>query len=396
MNTHYFKVMGIFVLLLTAVLSPTVATTYKLVKVTSVEAGKMYVFEQGFKNASRVMNNNFYLNGLNTTSTYNTTGLSGEESYVWTLESSGNAFKMKNKHEEKYLKYSGTSTNLEWASNFSGASSWTFTYITETSNDYFVIELVASQKRFLGFYEQTKTGYLSEYVYRAYTWNTAYPERDALTPYFINVYQLVEETSEDVTVSTAGMATYVSDNDLDYSNVEGLKAYKAKVSGNDITFTAVGQVPAGEGVLLKATTTLESNTVYTIPFATASVTAWAADDNDFIRGTGAAVPSYSEEGSYYNYILNKKGGVVGFYKAAGQTVAANRAYLRTTAAPSTSANAMSFSFEEGTTGIKEEGIAKRDNQFADAEWYDLQGRKLSNIPTVAGLYIVNGKKVVVK
>ena len=393
MNRHYFKVMGIFVMLLTAVLSPTVATTYKLVKVTSVEAGKMYVFEQGFKNASRVMNNNFYLNGLNTTSTYNTTGLSGEESYVWTLESSGNAFKMKNKHEEKYLKYSGTSTNLEWASNISNASSWTFTYKTEPTNDYFVIELVADTKRFLGFYEQKKNN-VTEYVYRAYTWNTVYPERDALTPYFITVYQLVE--TEDVTVSTAGMATYVSDNDLDYSSVEGLKAYKAKVNGNDITFTAVDQVPAGEGVLLKATTTLGSNTVYTIPVATTNVTVWAADDNDFIRGKGAAVPSYSEEGSYYNYILNKKGGVVGFYKAAGQTVAANRAYLRTTAAPSTSANAMSFSFEESTTGIKEDGIVKRDNQFADAEWYDLQGRKLSNIPTVAGLYIVNGKKVVVK
>ena len=158
----------------------------------------------------------------------------------------------------------------------------------------------------------------------------------------------------------------------------------------------MGQVPAGEGVLLKATTTLTESTVYTIPVATTSVTAWAEADNDFIRGTGEAVPSYSTEGGYYNYILNKKNGVVGFYKAADRTVAANKAYLRTTSAPSASAGAMSFSFEEGTTGIKEDGIVKRENWTADAEWYDLQGRKLSNIPTVSGLYIVNGKKVVIK
>ena len=387
MNRHYFKVMGIIVLLLTAVLSQTVATTYKLVKVTSVEAGKMYVFEQ----SGRVMNNTFGVSqnsssgALNSIDTYKTKNLDGTESYVWTLESADGGFLIKNNEKGTYLSYAWNSTDV-CLNNKNNASKWTFTYKKEDNKDYFVIELVATTKRFLG-YKQT-----TEYVYRAYTWNTAYPERDALTPYFINVYQLVE--TEDVTVTTAGMATYVSNNNLDYSGVEGLKAYKAKVNGNDVTFTAVGQVPAGEGVLLKATTTLESNTVYTIPVATTSVSAWSTDDNDFIRGTGAAVPTQS--GGYYNYILNKNNEIVGFYKAAGQTVATNRAYLRTTSAPSASAGAMSFSFEEGTTGIKEDGMVKRENWAADAEWYDLHGRKLSKKPTVSGLYIVNGKKVVVK
>lgn len=388
MNRHYFKVMGIIVLLLIAVLSPTVATTYKLVKVTSVEAGKMYVFEQTLNDESRVMDNQTVSSGIGSTSSYVSTGLLGNETYVWTLVAEGNSYIMKNNNNNKSIHLKkNTETSLELTDT---GTPWVFTfqndgtvYITYSYTDN------GPKTRFLAYAGSTAT----TNFYRAYIDSQS---NLSSSPHQINVYQLVEETSENVTVTTAGMATYVSDNDLDYSGVEGLKAYKAKVNGNDVTFTAVGQVPAGEGVLLKATTTLESNTVYTIPFATASVTAWAADDNDFIRGMGAAVPSYSEEGSYYNYILNKNGGVVGFYRAAGQTVAANRAYLRTTAAPSTSANAMSFSFEESTTGIKEEGIAKRDNQFADAEWYDLQGRKLSNIPTVSGLYIVNGKKVVIK
>ena len=79
MNRHYFKVMGIIVLLLTAVLSPTVATTYKLVKVTSVEADKMYVFEQ----SGSVMNNTINSkNALETTSCA-TTGLTGDETKNW-------------------------------------------------------------------------------------------------------------------------------------------------------------------------------------------------------------------------------------------------------------------------------------------------------------------------
>ena len=387
MNRHYFKVMGIIVLLLTAVLSPTVATTYKLVKVTSVEAGKKYVFEQSFNGALRVMNNELFVNGLTTTRTYNKTGLLGNETYIWKLEEADEGFLMKNLSENMYLNYD-SGTALKWETAKNKASKWTILYSTEGTQSFFIIEEVTSH-RFLGFYIQSKDN-TTRNVYRAYV----HGEKDYTTPYYINVYKLVEETSEDVTVTTAGMATYVSNNNLDYSGVEGLKAYKAKVNGNDVTFTAVGQVPAGEGVLLKATTTLESNTVYTIPFATTSVTAWSADDNDFIRGTGAAVPTQS--GGYYNYILNKNNEIVGFYKAAGQTVATNRAYLRTTAAPSASAGAMSFSFEEGTTGIKEDGMVKGENWAADAEWYDLQGRKLSNIPTVSGLYIVNGKKVVIK
>ena len=72
-------------LLLIATLNSAVATTYKLVKVTSVEAGKMYVFEQD----GRVMNNTTSDDGIFTTDSYRTTGLNGGETYIWTLESSG-------------------------------------------------------------------------------------------------------------------------------------------------------------------------------------------------------------------------------------------------------------------------------------------------------------------
>lgn len=179
--------------------------------------------------------------------------------------------------------------------------------------------------------------------------------------------------SETVAVSNAGFATYASDFGLDFSGLD-VKAYKATVSGTTITFGKVTEVPAGEGVLLQGEGTFE------VPVK--SVDAWAADDNAFVRGTGAAVATGDGP---YNYILNKVNGVVGFYKANGQTVAKNRAYLQST----TAAARISLNFDEETTGISE--VAKSD---VSNKVFDLQGRHIAQ-PT-KGLYIMNGRKVLVK
>ncbi len=48
-----------------------------------------------------------------------------------------------------------------------------------------------------------------------------------------------------------------------------------------------------------------------------------------------------------------------------------------------------------TTGVSEE-LRVKSEKFATATWYDLNGRKLQKAPTTKGLYILNGKKVVVK
>jgi hypothetical protein len=38
----------------------------------------------------------------------------------------------------------------------------------------------------------------------------------------------------------------------------------------------------------------------------------------------------------------------------------------------------------------------RWNQSTDQTWYDLSGRQLKRLPTKKGLYILNGKKTVIK
>jgi len=189
-----------------------------------------------------------------------------------------------------------------------------------------------------------------------------------------------------VTVSDAGMATYVNnDYDLDFSATE-IKAYKAKVTAKGVcTLTEVANVPAGTPVLLVK----DGGKTEDIPVMTGAA---AVSDNDLVAGTGAAVAT--TDGEYTNMILNNIGGQVGFYFAAGQTVAANRAYLHfaSTLAPDAvgSGSRMTMVFgDDMTTGINAVESAKTIDGI-----YNLAGQRVAQ-PT-RGLYIMNGKKFVVK
>ena len=358
------------IMLLTAGASSSWGQTYKLVKVTSqdeIVSGGLYVFEQrGYVMSNSVTSDN----GLNTLSEYESTGLGGKEKYIWTLENSNsaNCYYMKNISVNKYLKNTG-SGNAKVYLEASASIAWKF---TKQENETFLIQNPSNENRILSYPRS------DFFFYKAYTSAEEYLRS-------IVVYRLAPDTPEAVTVTTAGLATYVSTSALDYSNVEGLKAYKAKVNGNDVTLTRVDQVPAGEGVLLRATNTLTENTTFDIPVAS-TVTSWAASDNDFIPGTGESVAT--QNGSNYNYILNKVNGVVGFYKAAGNTVATNRAYLSTTETPG--ARGMVMTFDDDATSIV---CLEPFDHSQETVVYDLQGRRI-NGDVKKGLYIVNGKKVI--
>jgi hypothetical protein len=61
----------------------------------------------------------------------------------------------------------------------------------------------------------------------------------------------------------------------------------------------------------------------------------------------------------------------------------------------TSLSIKSFCLDFGNdvvTGI----VEVADEKPADGIWYDLNGRKLDGVPTQPGVYVVNGKKVVIR
>lgn len=180
-----------------------------------------------------------------------------------------------------------------------------------------------------------------------------------------------------VTANAYGYQTFASDSPLDFS-ATSTKAYIATgESAGKVTMTKVTKVPAGTGVLLQC------DADETIP-----VLSGDADDvsaNKFVRGTGAAVA----KGTTTNrYVLGVDGSSVAFYQinATSATVSTSQAYLEI---PATAAR-LTISLEDETTGLK-----TIDNELTiDNVVYDLQGRRVAQ-PT-KGLYIVNGKKVIVK
>ena len=191
-------------------------------------------------------------------------------------------------------------------------------------------------------------------------------------------------TTESVPVNDKGTGTYVTTNALNFSGITDVKAYVATAQdGSNVTFTRVeGAVPAKTPLLVKGKTT-------DVPVAES---ADVIENNLLVAGNGDAVTS--EAGGKFNFILNYLNGAVGFYHAAGMTVAANRAYLSLSdnPFPSTKSGAkLNAIFSDGeTTGINNVNVNDNDNE--SNKIFNLAGQQMKG--AVKGIYIKNGKKFV--
>lgn len=102
------------------------------------------------------------------------------------------------------------------------------------------------------------------------------------------------------------------------------------------------------------------------------------------------------DATYYNYIMVADGGSNALFKhtSGSGDLAANKAFLRTTTnvtPPAASAPGFTLDFGTGTTGITE--IEKSVNAGNEAV-FNLNGQRVAQ--PKKGLYIVNGKKVIIK
>ena len=95
-----------------------------------------------------------------------------------------------------------------------------------------------------------------------------------------------------------------------------------------------------------------------------------------------------------NFILaNGKYGIDWYTLSEAGAIGANKAYLSLpTASLGSNAAGFTWVYDGETTGIR----PTPGPSLYGGEWYDLSGRKLDGKPTQKGLYIHNGKKVVVK
>ena len=196
----------------------------------------------------------------------------------------------------------------------------------------------------------------------------------------------VEEDVDEITIKDIGKTTWCSEYDLDFTNVEGIKAYTA--TGYDdidktIWLTRVMKVPAGTGILVKG----DAGT-YKIPH----VNVRAYYTNMLVGNVGEAIKIEETDGDKTNYYLSGKDGT--FVSVNGNAnIGKNKAYLQlpTSVFSGTRSIGISYDDEDGTTGINVQ--SSKFNVQSDA-YYTLQGQRVVN--PGKGLYIKNGKKVVIK
>ena len=203
----------------------------------------------------------------------------------------------------------------------------------------------------------------------------------------------VAGATQTVTVGASGKASYAAPVDLDFTNVEGLKAFSA---------TGYDKSSKGEGVLLKG-----DAKDYQIP----STSVQSSYMNMFVGNTSGVkkqVQETSEDGSQTNFYLNGDGSFVSVNGYVN--ISNNKCYLELptsmVAVASTRGAETNYILEEpeiikmpvfrsigndgdGTTGINVQSSMQSDNAY-----YTLQGQRVEK--PGKGLYIKNGKKVVIK
>ncbi len=196
------------------------------------------------------------------------------------------------------------------------------------------------------------------------------------------------EESKEVSIGSTGYATFSGA--IDYAvDPEECEAFVASsFAGGVITISKIanGIIPANTGVLLKG-----AKGTYTL---TAQAAAATVGTNLFKANVTAAVLPQTDGGGNTNFILVPDGaGSVKFAKPNGTgSLAANKAYLQVPTGD-LSGHELTISFADSeTTGI---GNLTPGLSQGEGVCFDLQGRKLSGKPT-KGLYIVNGKKVIIK
>ena len=183
---------------------------------------------------------------------------------------------------------------------------------------------------------------------------------------------------EYATITSTGWATLYTPYALDFSGVAGLTAYTAVVADNKVTLTEVTDVPAGTGVVLKG----DADT-YNIPVAASSATA-----KGDLLGSATDATAFDAYADNTLYMLKKVGEKAQFVPVTAGSIAAGKAYLKIAAA---TARNLDVTFADEATGIS---AALMNKETMNNEVYNLKGQRVA--APMKGLYIVNGKKMVIK
>ena len=175
---------------------------------------------------------------------------------------------------------------------------------------------------------------------------------------------------------------------------ENACAYTATYGGSQLTLHKLGkEIPKNTAVIIVA-----DNDVVSMTAAT------ALDDfsgtNDLLGvDDDTPISILDEFGTFYVLGMTTVGGDqhFGFHRYTGTDMAAHKAFIFVASSPSQAARSLTMVFDEAS-GIES---AEADSSLFTlhsslSSWFTLDGRRLQAKPTAPGIYVNNGKKVVIK
>ena len=173
---------------------------------------------------------------------------------------------------------------------------------------------------------------------------------------------------------TQTVSTYYNSNE-DFNLPEGYVAYIITgINGNSVTTQRVSYIPKGVAVLVEKGQSSESPNDAT-PYPSTLP----------LKGTQEPVDVTSITGGTVYVLYNGE-----FVKSTSGTIPAHRCYLLVATNVASGTRSFSIDHGDGTTALRE----VKGEKWADGEWYTLQGQRIAK--PAKGLYILNGKKVVIK
>lgn len=199
------------------------------------------------------------------------------------------------------------------------------------------------------------------------------------------------------TITTARYGTYYTEDA--FVMPEGVTGYTiTSEDGQTLKFNkayvAGAVVPAKTALVLKATEELTANKEYT--YTIVNSTAVAPTDNLLHGSVENATTNVDGAHAYYKLANDPTDGLGFYYGAEGGvafTNGAHKAYLAVMT--KTMSQMRGFSFDSMTTGINH--VVANAEHAKSTVIYDLNGRRVNSLNAAAkGVYIVNGKKVIVK
>ena len=201
---------------------------------------------------------------------------------------------------------------------------------------------------------------------------------------WVYIQRVGDVPSYDINISSVGYATFY-DSKYSFEVPAGVTAktytYESPVLNESVVYAEGDVIPAGEAVVLEG-----AAGTYTFNYAVATV---EKDADNVLKGTDEATEITSENKLY---ILSNGAHGVGFYfqneDGTSITNGAHKAYLEVEGDVETKSF---YLFDEASVTAIQGVVAA---EAANGKVFDLQGRNVKN--PVKGLYIVNGKKVVIK